>query len=618
MTCLPNKEGSSSNELPSWLTDLDPNLYLNKNYLVLDFETSNLDKGDPRNPDNKIVLAVWEYRGERKVRWANEFGLDELVTACEQCDFIVAHNAQFELGWLARCGYDLSLKPVFCTQIAEYVIAGNRKWGHMSSLDQCLARRGYPQKETVVSRMIKGGTCPSEIHRPWLEEYCIKDVAYDHMLFKSQLATLQRNGLLAVMFCRCMLTPVLADIKNNGMHLDEDKVSVLFNEMAVDLRQKEMEFEEFTGGVNVKSTKQMREYLFETLNFQPPLDYRKRPMLTPGGDIQTGSAAMLALKPKNKKQRAFIGMQKELVKLRDSMSKYIRHFKRCIDENDSHVLFANFNQTRTDTHRLSSTGAYGFSVQFQNIDRRYKPVINSRVPTWKISEHDYAQLEYRCAVDMGADENGLEDIVEGVDAHGYTASIVYEADWNKAGEENDSKLEKEIRTKAKADTFKPLYGGSSGTKAQQTYYEAFKQKHKGIVSWQEENIQTALSKGKFTIPSGLIFYFGGTRITDTGYITNTANICNYPVQSFATADIVPIGVTFFWHRIRAAGLKSFIVNTVHDSVIGEVHPDEIEEYDAIAKKAMEEDTLRVLKKLYNYEFTTPLEVEGEFFDNWGE
>ena len=57
--------------LPKWLTDLDPEVYLKKNYLVVDFETTNLDKGDPRNPDNKIVLAVWEYGGERKVRWAN-------------------------------------------------------------------------------------------------------------------------------------------------------------------------------------------------------------------------------------------------------------------------------------------------------------------------------------------------------------------------------------------------------------------------------------------------------------------------------------------------------------------------------------------------------------------
>ena len=49
-------------------------------------------------------------------------------------------------------------------------------------------------------------------------------------------------------------------------------------------------------------------------------------------------------------------------------------------------------------------------------------------------------------------------------------------------------------------------------------------------------------------------------------------IKNYPVQSFATADIVPIALLHIDGLLK--GMKSCIVNTVHDSIVIDVHPDE--------------------------------------------
>lgn len=39
--------------------DLDPSVYLRDDYVCLDFETTNLDRGSPVNRDNRVVLAVW-------------------------------------------------------------------------------------------------------------------------------------------------------------------------------------------------------------------------------------------------------------------------------------------------------------------------------------------------------------------------------------------------------------------------------------------------------------------------------------------------------------------------------------------------------------------------------
>ena len=51
-------------------------------------------------------------------------------------------------------------------------------------------------------------------------------------------------------------------------------------------------------------------------------------------------------------------------------------------------------------------------------------------------------------------------------------------------------------------------------------------------------------------------------------------IKNYPVQGFATGDIVPIVLLEIEKRLKNDKLKSVLVNSVHDSVVLDVHPAE--------------------------------------------
>ena len=85
----------------------------------------------------------------------------------------------------------------------------------------------------------------------------------------------------------------------------------------------------------------------------------------------------------------------------------------------------------------------------------------------EVGEGDGAQLEFRVAAHLGRDEQALTDIRDKVDIHSFTAAVIGCS-----------------RQEAKADTFKPLYGGQSGTKAQQSYYAAFKSKYSGIADAQ--------------------------------------------------------------------------------------------------------------------------------------
>lgn len=599
-------------DLPKWLEDLDPNIFLSQNYVVLDFETTNIDYGDATNPDNSMLLAVWHVvrDGETtvKVQWGNEYELQELVRDIEASDFFIAHNAMFETQWLERCGLDTKCHISYCTQVAEYVLRGNRAhWG--ISLKACARRRGWEGKRDLVSFYLENGVCVSTLPKKWVEDYCIQDVALCHRLFKQQLRLLLDNGLLPVTFCRNLKTPVLCDLERTGMTLDPERVNEEYAKLQSDIRSLEAEFDEFTGGVNVKSTPQMREFIYEELKFKPPKDYRGKEIVTGKGELAVNKPALDRLKATNKRQKHFLELRNALTLAKDAMSKYVKSMKECCDKANGH-LAGKFNPTQTQTHRLSSSGKK-YRFQLQNIPRQYKRLFKARHDGWLVGENDYPQLEYRCAVDMARDEAGLYDIENGVDSHAFTASIVFAELWN-----NDHP--KHIRTAAKAHTFKPLYGGESGAPNEVAYYKAFKEKHVGIAEWQETNKQTVLAEGKLTIPSGLIFHWPDTRISKSGYISNTTSICNYPVQSLATADMVPLGLVFAWHRLKRSGLQSFIISTIHDSIIGEVHPEEVTEYNRIVATAMVDDVIRALKKLYDYEWITPLDGEGEYYYNWAD
>src|SRR5690348_7663620 len=89
--------------LPWFLTGDQKSVYLTPTrYVVLDVETTNKDKGSALNEENHLVLACWyvvEADGTvtRKHHWGDEFDQSELEKDIASAQFLVAHNAKFEL-----------------------------------------------------------------------------------------------------------------------------------------------------------------------------------------------------------------------------------------------------------------------------------------------------------------------------------------------------------------------------------------------------------------------------------------------------------------------------------------------------------------------------------------
>lgn len=587
--------------LPSFILKPDPSLYLSENYLVIDFETSNLDKGDPTNPNNFLVLTCW-YDNKTKqyhtVR-AGEFEQEELLSSIQAADFIVAHNAKFELGWLKRCGLPLQTAKVWCTQIAEYTLSGGRR--RPIDLDSCLKRRRASLKHKLGKALVHGGVPPEEVPESVLDAYVKDDVKGTFILFQSQRRTIFQKGLEKVVYTRNMFTPCLADIEFNGMMLDKDLVLEMYNKDSEALKQVERELFEITGGINPNSNKQLAEFVYDTLGIAELKDRRGNPVRTDGGQRSVSEKTLGKLSPRNKRQRNFLRLKQSQAELHGRLSKYLEKLKDCCEQSDC-ILKFNFNQTITATGRLSSNGKR-HKIQGQNINRDLKKLFKGKYGI--IQERDHKGLEFRESGELTRDPQVIRDISEGFDVHSYTSKVLTES-----GQPTD-------RQGAKAHTFKPLYGGTSGTPAEQAYYEAFKKKYHVLTETQDGWVNDALRTGQYVSPTGNIFYFPDLHVTRSGYIHGNTAVRDYPIQYFATGELVPVGVFHFWHILKSLETKSYIVNTIHDSVVNELFPEEEELINEVAVQALTTYTKEYMFNLYGIELVVPLDVDLKSKSHWG-
>ena len=594
-------------KLPFYLSDPRASWYDEVPWTCLDLETTNIEKGDPLVPGNRIVLSSWS-SGKRPV--VTDAQAHKLRFRSDR-HTLVCHNAKFELGWLLREGVDIANILPWDTMLAEYVIAGNRRFD--LSLGATAKRYGFPGKEPVVDRLIKAGVCPSEIPRKWLEERVRYDVETTLSIARKQHEILKRDGLMNVFFTRCITTPVLAAIEREGMRLDPERVEHEYSTQLKIRADLETELDELTGGINLRSGKQVGEFLYDTLKFEEPKDRKGNPKRTKAGARSTSKATLSNLRATTKDQKRFVRLQGEYSKANARITKALDFFRR-VCQDHAGTFRGRFNQSVTQTHRLSSSGrriTFGdgraLGVQFQNLPREYKRLFraeDSRV----LVEVDGAQLEFRVAGQLGGDPQVLADVVGGADVHRYTASIL--------GHKPEEEVTDKERTAAKAHTFKPLYGGNSGTKREVEYYEAFREKYKAVEQTQKSWCLKVLNEGKLRIASGLIFYWPGTGMSKSGYIDNTPSIYNYAIQSLATADIVPISLVYTYWGTRHLDVR--IINTVHDSVVADVADYDVEAYRAVVEDAWLDKTYEYTEKVYGMKWMIPLGVEMKAGTHWGE
>lgn len=286
----------------------------------------------------------------------------------------------------------------------------------------------------------------------------------------------------------------------------------------------------------------------------------------------------------------------------NAISTYLTSFVEGIRRNTraDGLLHCNLNQTITATGRLSSTRP---NLQNQPRSKTFpiRKVFKSRFKGGKLLEVDWSGLEFRTAVALSKDAQGKLDIDNKADIHQFTADTI-----TRYGQPTD-------RQTAKSHTFKPLFAGMSGTDAEIKYYEEFNLKYAGIHIWQEGLVEYALKNKYIQSPSGRIYAFPYVKRLPNGRVVNQTQIYNYIIQGFATGDLMPC--TLIDLRKALKGYKSVAVLTVHDSVLIDIHPDELNIIPAIVCKCFD-NIDNHLKERFGFESIVKFAYEVKIGDNW--
>lgn len=189
----------------------------------------------PHNPDNWIVAAGWcidngdiqsEYFPSKELALSSDW----LERALDGQEYLVAHNATFEIHWLLKCYPDTLMKffkrggKIFCTQYAEFLLSHQQEM--YPRLEDCSVKYGGTVKVDEVKLLWDAGYKTSEIDRALLMKYLadpvVGDVANTRRVAFTQIPLLQQNDMWKMAEIRMDSLLFNAIATFNGLYVDLD------------------------------------------------------------------------------------------------------------------------------------------------------------------------------------------------------------------------------------------------------------------------------------------------------------------------------------------------------------------------------------------------------------
>jgi DNA polymerase I len=234
------------------------------------------------------------------------------------------------------------------------------------------------------------------------------------------------------------LTPVLVEMEQVGVKLDQQALNAFLDEVRTDLKHlSQVIFDRAGGPFNLRSSQQLAEVLFERLGL-------KTGRKTPGGSRSTNSEVLEKLASAH----PIVPDVLEYRKLEKLRSTYLEPLPRLAD--DAGRLHTTFNQLATATGRLSSS-----NPNLQNIPIRGPQGRRMRACFTAPSGHhlisaDYSQIELRILAHLSEDPHLLDLFAQGIDIHAGTAAILFA--------KTADQVSTAERRKAKTINFGLLYG----------------------------------------------------------------------------------------------------------------------------------------------------------------
>jgi len=371
------------------------------------------------------------------------------------------------------------------------------------------------------------------------------------------------------------LVPVLARMELAGIGVDREYLEELGADLRRELTQLERRIHEIAGEpFNVNSTDQLRYVLFEKLG----LPVTKK---TSTGKPSTDASVL------EKLEHPIIEAllrYRELEKLR---STYVDGYLPLIGPDGR--IHTRFNQMAATTGRLSSD-----RPNLQNIPVRSetgRTIRRAFIPRegWWFLVADYSQIELRVLAHMSGDKGLLEAFNEtSADIHTATAARV----WGVRPED----VQPEMRRRAKMINFGLLYGmeafglasrlGISREEAA-LHIETYFQQFPDVKEFMQGVVRQARNQGYTTTLFGRRRYLPELK-SDNYRIRQMGErmALNAPVQGTA-ADIIKRAMIELDAALRERGMQSTLLLQVHDELVLEAPPEELDDLRELTVEVME-------------------------------
>jgi len=399
---------------------------------------------------------------------------------------------------------------------------------------------------------------------------------------------LQRDGLLRLLDeVEMPLTRVLARMERCGVRIDEDFLAQLSKEYAIQLAQIERDIYALAGEeFLINSPKQLQHILFEKLKL-PPIRRTKT-------GFSTDEAVLEQLSVQHELPARVLA-HRQLFKLK---STYVDALPPLVHPRTGR-LHPTFHQTGAATGRLSSS-----HPNVQNIPIRTEAGIRIReafIPAagMELVSADYSQVELRILAHYSEDASLIEAFQRDEDIHRRTAAEV-------AGMRPEE-VSAEQRARAKAINFGILYGSSAfgianqlgiATAGAQVTIDAYFARYVGVRRFIDSTLSRAREEGCVRTLLGRRRFLPDLRSKNRTLRTAAERMAVNTVIQGTAADLIKKAMVDVEAALRGAGLAARMLLQVHDELVFEAPPAEIERLREIVVLHMERVwPLRVLLRV---------------------
>jgi DNA polymerase I len=393
------------------------------------------------------------------------------------------------------------------------------------------------------------------------------------------------------------LASVLARVEQTGIRIEPAQLKVLSEQLESIIQRLSGEIYELAGKpFNINSPVQLGKILFEEMNLPAPVKYGKGKTISTAADVLEGLAGEHEIARKVLEYR-------QLTKLKGT---YIDALPELIDPKTGR-LHTTFNQAGAATGRLSSS-----NPNLQNIPIRTelgREIRAAFVPRrgWKLVVADYSQIELRLLAHMSHDKVLVEAFRNGEDIHTRTAAEVFRVP--------PLMVTSEMRRNAKAVNFGIVYGQTPfglatslgiDRKEAELYIQTYFELHSGVRKFIQETVAEVRKNGY------AVTLFGRKRPIPDMHSKNPnarnfaeRTAVNTPLQGTA-ADLIKLAMIRIDGILRRDGLQTKMLLQVHDELLFESPPEEVEQVAPMVKREMESV----------YKLDVPLIVDVGVGDNW--